>query len=61
MMVTEMWMDRIARTVGKSPEEVRELNMYHENDVTHYGQVLDGCQLRPCWNNVSLPPCARSP
>ena len=52
MMITEMWIDRIARTVGKSPEDVRELNMYKENDTTFYGQRLDGCQLRPCWNNV---------
>ena len=51
-MITEMLIDRVARTVGKSPEEVRMLNMYRENDKTHYGQVLDHCQLRPCWDHV---------
>ena len=54
MMITEMWIDRIARTVGKSPEEIRLLNMYRENDKTHYGQVLDHCQLLPCWDHVRL-------
>ena len=52
MMITEMWIDRIARTVGKSPEEIRLLNMYRENDKTHFGQILDGCQLMPCWQHV---------
>ena len=64
MMVAEMWMDRIARTVGRSPEEVRALNMYREGDKTHYGQVLDGCQLRPCWDHVRsfhMPPCTPCP
>lgn len=55
MMITEMWIDRIARTVGKSSEEVRMLNMYKNNEKTFYGQVLDGCQLQACWDNVSLP------
>ena len=53
-MITEMWIDRIARTVCKSPEEVRMLNMYKNNDKTFYGQVLDGCQLQAFWDNVSL-------
>jgi len=52
MMVTEHWIDQIARTLGVTPEAVREANMYDENDVTHYGQVLDGCQVRPCWYYV---------
>lgn len=55
MMVTEHWIDQIARTLGVTPEAVREANMYDENDVTHYGQVLDGCQVRPCWYYVSFP------
>ena len=54
-MITEMWIDRIARTVGKSPEEIRLLNLYRENDKTYYGQVLDCCQLRACWDHVRHP------
>ena len=52
-MVTENWIDQIARTLGISPEAVREANLYDEKDVTHFGQVLDGCQVRPCWEYVS--------
>lgn len=52
MLVTENWIDQIARTLGVSPEEVREANMYNEKDSTQYGQVLDGCQVRPCWDHV---------
>jgi len=59
MMITEMWIDRIARTVGKSPEEIRLLNLYRENDKTYYGQVLDCCQLRACWDHVRANPLPR--
>lgn len=52
MMVTEMWVDRIARTLGMTPEAVRAANMYDEADTTHYGQELDACQVKPCWEQV---------
>ena len=51
MLVTEMWLDRVARTVGKPLQAVRELNLYSEGDKTHYGQVLNGCQVS------GSPPC----
>jgi len=46
MMVAEMWVDHIARTLGRPPEAIRELNFYREGDTTHFGQVLEGCQAR---------------
>ena len=49
MLVTEMWLDRVARTVGKPLQAVRELNLYSEGDRTHYGQVLNGCQVSGSW------------
>jgi xanthine dehydrogenase/oxidase len=52
MMFTEMWVDRIARTLGMTPEAVRTANMYAERDRTHYGQELEACQVRPCWEQV---------
>jgi xanthine dehydrogenase molybdopterin-binding subunit B len=52
MMVTEMWIDRIARELGMTPRAVRRVNMYDEGDATHYGQVLDGCQVKPCFEQV---------
>lgn len=50
-MVAEVVMDHLARTVGKSSAAMRELNLYKEGDTTHFGQILDGCQVRPG------PPC----
>ena len=47
MMVAEVVMDHLARTVGKSSGAMRELNLYKEGDNTHFGQTLDGCQVRP--------------
>jgi len=46
MMVAEMWIDQSARRVGRAPEAVRALNFYREGDTTHFGQVLEGCQVR---------------
>lgn len=45
MIVAEMWVDHIARTLGQPPEAVRDLNFYREGDTTHFGQVLEGCQV----------------
>ena len=38
-MFAEMWMERIARTVGRPVHQVRAANMQNEGYVTHYGQV----------------------
>ena len=49
MMVAEVIMDHLGRTVGKSAAEIRSLNMYKEGETTHFGQALDGCQVtHPC-------------
>ena len=45
MIVAEMWVDHMARTLGQPPEAVRALNFYREGDTTHFGQVLEGCQV----------------
>ena len=52
MLLTEMMVDRIAAHVGKPVEVVRELNMYREGEKTHYGQVLEDCHARRCWQEV---------
>lgn len=46
-MIAETYMDHVARAVGKPPAAVRELNLYKEGEKTHFGQVLEGCQVRP--------------
>lgn len=45
MIIAETYMDHIARALGKPPAAVRALNMYKEGDRTHFGQVLEGCQV----------------
>ncbi len=52
MIVAEMWMDHVARTIGKPVEDVRALNFYGEGDKTHFGQPLEGCQIQACWQEV---------
>jgi xanthine dehydrogenase large subunit len=47
MAVMETVIDRIARTLGKDPADVRKLNFYGTNDrnVTHYGQTVENNPL----------------
>ncbi|EFJ45339.1 hypothetical protein VOLCADRAFT_63971 [Volvox carteri f. nagariensis] len=52
LMFAEMWIEQIAKTLGKPDVEVRTLNMYKEGDVTHFGQVLEHCRARACWETV---------
>lgn len=40
----------IAHKLNKSPEEIRRINLYRENSITHYGQVLEHCTLQRCWD-----------
>lgn len=41
LMFAEMWTEQIARVVGKTPTQIRELNLYQEGMTTHFGQVCD--------------------
>ncbi|XP_010216199.1 PREDICTED: aldehyde oxidase [Tinamus guttatus] len=49
-LVTETWITGIADKTGLSPEKVREINMYRENEQTHFKQRLDPENLIRCWN-----------
>ncbi|MEW5315300.1 MAG: hypothetical protein WDW38_006740 [Sanguina aurantia] len=49
LMFAEMWVEQISRAVGKPVVDVRSANMYREGDLTHYGQALEACRMRPCW------------
>ncbi|MET0593140.1 MAG: xanthine dehydrogenase molybdopterin binding subunit [Polyangiaceae bacterium] len=42
MVIIEDIVDRVARTVGIDPKEVRERNFYRPGDRTHYGQAVHG-------------------
>ncbi|OXA58372.1 Xanthine dehydrogenase [Folsomia candida] len=47
--LAENIMDTIAATLGKDPVEVKQSQLYNEGDYTHYGQKLDNCNVRKCW------------
>uniref|UniRef100_A0A8C2YDJ8 Aldehyde oxidase 1 n=1 Tax=Coturnix japonica TaxID=93934 RepID=A0A8C2YDJ8_COTJA len=49
-LVTETWITGIAEKTGLSPEKVREINMYKEDEQTHFKQKLDPQNLKRCWN-----------
>ncbi|KFV62993.1 Aldehyde oxidase, partial [Dryobates pubescens] len=49
-LVTETWITAVADKTGLSPEKVREINMYKEEELTHFKQKLDPQNLIRCWN-----------
>ncbi|KAM6307643.1 LOW QUALITY PROTEIN: aldehyde oxidase-like [Aegotheles albertisi] len=49
-LVTETWITEVADKTGLSPEKIREINMYKENEQTHFKQKLDPQNLIQCWN-----------
>ncbi len=55
MLVIEEIMDRVARRVGRPPEEVRERNLYHgrgETNTTHYGEEIGDIRLPALWRQL---------
>ena len=48
MLVTEMWMDRVARMTDQPLQSIRQLNLYKEKERTHFGQILHGSQIQVC-------------
>lgn len=55
MLVTEMWMDRIAHMTEQPLQSIRQLNLYQEQDKTHYGQILHKCQVQVCTICIANP------
>ncbi|TAL05158.1 MAG: xanthine dehydrogenase molybdopterin binding subunit, partial [Verrucomicrobia bacterium] len=55
MLVIEEIIDRIARRLGKSPEEIRERNLYRgkgETNTTHYGQEIEDNRIQTVWHEL---------
>ncbi len=46
LMFAEMWIEQIAKTLGKPDHEIRQINMYKEGEKTHFGQVRSTASLR---------------
>jgi xanthine dehydrogenase large subunit len=54
MLVVEEIVDRVARSLGLPPHEVRARNFYREGDATHYGQpVKDAGRIARIWRELS--------
>eukprot|EP00271_Cylindrocystis_brebissonii_P015376 TRINITY_DN3802_c0_g1_i1.p1 TRINITY_DN3802_c0_g1~~TRINITY_DN3802_c0_g1_i1.p1 ORF type:complete len:1384 (-),score=303.69 TRINITY_DN3802_c0_g1_i1:1396-5484(-) len=52
MIITENWMEHVARTVKKTTAEVQELNFHGEGHEVHYGQVIERVQTQRIWREV---------
>ena len=55
MLVIEEIVDRIARRLGKSPEEIRARNLYRgkgETNTTHYGQEIEDNRIQRAWSEL---------
>jgi xanthine dehydrogenase molybdopterin binding subunit/xanthine dehydrogenase small subunit len=55
MLVIEEIIDRIARRLGKSPEEIRERNLYRgkgETNTTPYGQEIEDNRIQRVWHEL---------
>src|ERR1017187_795706 len=55
MLVIEEIIDRIARRLGKTPEEIRERNLYrgtNETNTTHYGQLIEDNRIQTVWHEL---------
>eukprot|EP00878_Enallax_costatus_P021296 GHUV01022542.1.p1 GENE.GHUV01022542.1~~GHUV01022542.1.p1 ORF type:complete len:619 (+),score=146.78 GHUV01022542.1:134-1858(+) len=52
LMAAEVVMERVARHLGMSSVSLREPHLYREGDVTHFGMVMENCQVVSCWNEV---------
>lgn len=52
IMIGESVMDDVARHLNVAPDVFRENHLYHEGDITHFGQKLIDCQVRSCWKEL---------
>ena len=52
MIVTEAWMDHVARELGVDVESVRHANLYQEGDRIPCGMKLDGFNINRIWTEL---------
>jgi len=52
MMVIETIADHLASAAGLGRREFVERNMIRTGDTTHYGQVIEDCQAKKCWDDA---------
>lgn len=49
VLVLETVIEHIANYLKKPVNDIRYMNLYREGDVTHFGTVLDNCNVVPSW------------
>ncbi|KAI0236094.1 Xanthine dehydrogenase/oxidase, partial [Lamellibrachia satsuma] len=52
MFILQTVLQHIAETLKLPPDQVSELNLYKEADLTPYNQMLEDCHVRQCWQDV---------
>ena len=52
LLFSELWLERMARTISKPVHDLRALNLQDEGYETHYGQTMEACRIRTCWDQV---------
>ncbi|XP_047507140.1 xanthine dehydrogenase [Pieris napi] len=50
MFGAECMISDIAYRLGRNPDDIRRINLYQENHITHYQQTLTYCTLQRCWD-----------
>ena len=51
-MIIEQVMSQVANHLELPQDEIREMNMYREGDLTPYDAVLSNCTIRKCWSQL---------
>uniref|UniRef100_A0A7R9YWD4 xanthine dehydrogenase n=1 Tax=Chlamydomonas euryale TaxID=1486919 RepID=A0A7R9YWD4_9CHLO len=52
LIFAEMWMERVARTVGRPVHELKALQLQGDGWVTVAGQTMEECRIKTCWDAV---------
>ncbi|KAI0225880.1 Xanthine dehydrogenase/oxidase [Lamellibrachia satsuma] len=52
MFVLQTVVHHIAETLKLPPDQVSELNLYRDADLTPYNQMLEDCHVRQCWGDL---------
>ncbi len=50
MFVVENFINDLALYLGKSPEQIRELNFIKKGQLTHCNQVIESTSMIDCWS-----------
>lgn len=53
MFVMESALSKAAETMGMEREEIQYKNLVSDGDVFPYGQVIDECQAKACWDDAA--------